>query len=536
MKKLLECLKIFFIGKNFRIMRISLFLLFACFFQVFAANNYAQNKKLTLSMDKATIAEVLKAIEDQSEFKFTFNNQLIDVTKRVDVGIRRRNIWEVLESVLPDAGITYRVVGKQVALFQQVPGSGEPAIQQQPVTGIVTDEDGNTLPGVNIIIKGTLTGVITDLNGNYSIEVDDPDATLVFSFIGMLTQEIEVSDQTEINITMAQDIIGLEEVVAIGYGTQRRKEVTSSIATVREKDFNQGAITSSPLQLVQGKIAGLAISRAHGGDPTADVHMLLRGISTIRGDLSPLIIIDGVPGGNINTISPEDIESIDVLRDGSAAAIYGTRGNAGVIIITTKKGTPGRLAIAYSTYVYTETWANKPRVLNASEWKQMKTDFQNSGNPILQGRAISIIDYGDDTDWFNEITRKAPMSNVHSLSLTGGTESTSYFASMNYRDLQGFIDKSNNNLLNGRLSLTHSGLNDKLIVQMNLSNSLRKSNPVNYQVYRHALGRNPTMPVYNDDGTFFEVPGWQMYNPVAILQQYQRDEERIDLLANTKIT
>jgi len=407
---------------------------------------------------------------------------------------------------------------------------------QEGVTGKVTDEDGNTLPGVNIIIKGTLTGTITNVDGNYSIEVEDPDAILVFSFIGMLTQEIKVGDQTEINITMARDIIGLEEVVTIGYGTQRRKEVTSSIATVREEDFNQGAISSSPMQLVQGKIAGLAISRAHGGDPTRDVHMLLRGISTIRGDLSPLIIIDGVPGGNINTISPEDIASIDVLRDGSAAAIYGTRGNAGVIIITTKKGTPGKLAIAYSAYAYTETWANKPRVLNASEWKQMKIDFQNSGNPILEGRAISIIDYGDDTDWFNEITRRAPMSNVHNLSITGGTESTSYFASVNYRDLQGFIDKSNNNMLNSRLSLTHSGLNDKLIVQMNLSSTLRKSNPVNYQVYRHALGRNPTMPIYNDDGTFFEVPGWEMYNPVALLHQYQKDEERIDLLASTKIT
>jgi TonB-dependent starch-binding outer membrane protein SusC len=411
------------------------------------------------------------------------------------------------------------------------------AVQQIVISGQVTDaRTGESLPGVNVMIEGTLTGTVTNIDGQYSLTVDSPDAVLAYSYVGYSTRRITVGDQRNINVELSLDLAELDEVVVVGYGTQRRREVTSSIATVRQDDFNQGAISSSPIQLIQGKIAGLAISRAHGGDPTRDVHILLRGVSTVRGDISPLIIIDGVPGGNLSTISPEDIESIDVLRDGSAAAIYGTRGNAGVIIITTKKGSPGRPAVAYSAYAYTESWINKPRVLNAAEWNQTKMNFENSGNSLLQGRAISIVDYGHDTDWMNAITRETPFSNVHNLSITGGSETTSYFASLNYRDLQGFILKSNNNMLNGRLSLTHSGLDDKLTVQMNVSNTLRKSNPVDYQVYRQALGRNPTLPVYNEDGSFFEIPGWEVRNPVAMLEQYQRDEDRIDLLANSQFT
>ena len=294
MKKLLECQKIFFLGKNFKIMRISLFLLFACFFQVFAANNYAQTKKLTLSMDKATIAQVLQAIEDQSEFKFFYNNQLIDVTKRVDVKIRRKKIWEVLESVLPDAGITYRVVGKQVALFQQVPGSAQPAIQQQPVTGKVTDEDGNPLPGVNIVIKGTGSGTITGVNGNYSLEVEDSDAVLVFSSIGFISQEIPVGNQTEIDVTLNVDVIGLEEVVTIAYGTQKKVNLSGSVASVQADELKNLSVKSAS-EAIQGRVAGIQVIRSSGA-PGAGTTLRIRGVGSINTGVDPLVIIDGLEG------------------------------------------------------------------------------------------------------------------------------------------------------------------------------------------------------------------------------------------------
>lgn len=468
-----------------------------------AGSAYSRNESFNQDDGNIIMGEVLQKTENSSNFNFLFQTDPADLD--------RRSNFEVTDTRTEQ--------------------------QQIVVSGTVTDAGtGEPLPGVNIVIEGTLTGTITNIDGFYSLTVDRPDAILVYSFIGYTTRRISVGDQRTINVSLSVDVAELDEIVVVGYGTQRRREVTSSIATVREEDFNPGAITSSPIQLVQGKIAGLAVSRAHGGDPTRDVHILLRGVSTVRGDLSPLIIVDGVPGGNLNTIAPEDIESIDVLRDGSAAAIYGTRGNAGVIIITTKKGTPGRPAVAYSGYTYTESWHNKPRVLNGAEWRQLKTDFQNSGNPFLESRAISIVDYGHDTDWFNEVTRSLPISHVHNLSITGGSETTSYFGSVNYRDLEGFMLESNNNILNGRLSLTHSGLNDRLTVQANISNTLRKANPVNYQAYRQALGRNPTLPVYDENGKFLEIPGWEVRNPVAMLKQYQRDEDRIDLLANTQAT
>jgi TonB-dependent starch-binding outer membrane protein SusC len=517
--------------KNFMIMKLLVLCLTLSIFNT-AGTVYSQ-KLFDLDFANISVGEALREIESTSNYKFLYRTDLIDLNRKVNLQVTGTYVEDLLTMIFPSDDASFRIFEDNLIAITR---SGLHA-QQFEVRGRVTDAGtGEPLPGVNIIIEGTTMGTITDFNGNYTLVINVPDAVIVYSFVGYVARRIVPGDQRTINVQLNADLAELDEVVVVGYGTQRRREVTSSIATVREDGFNQGAVSSSPLQLVQGKIAGLAISRAHGGDPTRDVHMLLRGVSTVRGDLSPLIIIDGVPGGNLNTISPEDIESIDVLRDGSAAAIYGTRGNAGVIIISTKKGTPGRPAVAYSGYTYTENWSNKPQVLNAAEWKKIKVDFENSGNPLLVGRANSIVDYGQDTDWMNEITRSNPISYVHNLSISGGGETTSYFASVNYRDLQGFIAESNNNMLNGRLSLTHTGLGDKLILQMNLSNSLRKANPVDYQVYRQAIGRNPTLPVYNDDGSFFEIPGWEVRNPVAMLKQYDRNEERSDLLANTQVT
>jgi len=318
--------------------------LFACFFQVFAANNYAQTKKLTLSMDKATIAQVLQAIEDQSEFKFFYNNQLIDVTKRVDVEIRRKNIWEVLESVLPDAGITYRVVGKQVALFQQVPGAEKPAIRQQPVTvtGKVTGEDGNPLPGVNIVVKGTTTGTISDADGNYNIEVEDPDATLVFSFIGYYTREVVVGNQTSINVTMEEKITGLDEVIVTALGISREKrQLTYAIQQIDGEELIRTGNTNLTKGL-QGKFAGVTI-RQTSGLPGAGAQVLIRGSTSITGSNSPLYIVDGSPIDGVSSINPNQIESLSVLKGATAAALYGLRASNGVIVITTKRGKENEL-------------------------------------------------------------------------------------------------------------------------------------------------------------------------------------------------
>ncbi|MFO7923634.1 MAG: TonB-dependent receptor [Bacteroidales bacterium] len=507
-----------------------LFLLLSVFH---AAGSVYSQQTFNLNYENVSVGEVLQEIENTSNYKFLYRTDFIDLDRRVNLQVTNTRVEDLLSRIFPGDDASFRIFEDDLIAITNT----RIAQQQNVVSGTVTDAGtGEPLPGVNIMIEGTMTGTVTNIDGEYSLSVDVPDAVLVFSFVGYVTRRVTVGDQQNIDVQLSLDLAELDEVVVVGYGTQRRREVTSSIATVREEDFNRGAVSQSPLQLVQGKIAGLAISRASGGDPNAGVQMQLRGVSTVRGDASPLIIIDGIPGGNINTLAPEDIASIDVLRDGSAAAIYGTRGNAGVIIITTKKGTPGRPVVNYSAYAYTESWLNKPEVLNAAEWRQLRSDYQNSGNPLLESKATSIVDYGADTDWFEEVTRSAPFSNVHNLSLSGGSETTSYYGSVNYRDLQGFIKESNNNILNGRLAVTHSGLNDRLTLQMNLSNTFRKSNPIDYGVYRQAMQRNPTLPVYNDDGSFREESGWELYNPVAQLYQQDSDEQRNELLASTQAT
>ena len=505
---------------------------------IHAKGQYKKIEKVTISLssEKLTVDQFFKEVQAQTPFVFSFDSKKIDRSAPLAFTNKQGTVEDLLVEASRQSSLSFRQINHSIDVKEKE--RSYPAVtrddDQITITGTVTDANGDPLPGVTISVPGTTIGTATDLDGAYSLSVPEG-STLVFSFIGFESQTVEVGDRSVINIVMSEDLTSLDEVVVVGYGTQRREEITSSIATVTEEQFNKGAITQSPLQLVQGKIAGLAISRSSGGDPTAGVDMQLRGVSTVRGEASPLVIIDGVPGGNINTLSPEDIASINVLRDGSAAAIYGTRGNAGVIIITTHKGTPGKPAVKYSSYAYTETWLNKPDVLDADGWNQMRSNFENSSNSLLQSKAGSIVDFGHKTDWLDEITRSA-VSQVHNLSMSGGSETTNYYGSVNYRDLQGFIRESGNNILNARLSLTHIGMDEKLNVQMNLSNTFRKSSPVNYNAYRQAMQRNPTLPVYNEDGSFHETTGFETSNPVGMLLQYDQEEQHSEVLASTQIS
>lgn len=529
---------IYMLSKYFLYGFVLQLLLFNFGLPIQAKGQYKKIEKVTikLSEEKLTVDQFFKEVQAQTPFVFSFDSKKIDRSASLAFTTKQGTVEGLLKEASGQSNLSFRQINHSIDVKVKE-RSDAPVIRDEDqitVAGTVTDANGDPLPGVTVSVLGTTIGTATDLDGVYSLSVPDG-STLVFSFIGFQSQTVEVGGRSVIDVVMREDLTSLDEVVVVGYGTQRREEITSSIATVSEEDFNKGAITQSPLQLVQGKIAGLAISRAAGGDPTAGVDMQLRGVSTVRGEAAPLVIIDGVPGGNINTLSPEDIASINVLRDGSAAAIYGTRGNAGVIIITTHKGTPGKAAVKYSSYVYTETWLNKPEILDAEGWRQMRTNFENSSNSLLQGKAGSIVDFGHDTDWLDEITRPA-LSQVHNLSMSGGSENTNYYGSVNYRDLQGFIRESDNNILNGRLSLTHIGMDGRLNVQMNLSNTFRKGRPVNYNVYRQAMQRNPTLPVYNEDGSFHETAGYDTSNPLGMLLQYDQEEQFSEVLASTRVS
>jgi len=282
-------------------------------------------------------------------------------------------------------GNSSKIVGEKLSIATE-------ALQAQAieVRGTVTDESGEPLPGVSILEKGTANGTVTDLDGQYVLQVASSESVLVFSFIGMQNVERSVGTGGQLNVIMATDTQSLEEFVVIGYGTQKKKEITSSVASVTSEDFVQGGMRS-PLELIQGKVAGLNINRTQGSNPNEGTAIQLRGVTSFKGTTQPLIVIDGVPGGSLDLLQQDDIESFDVLKDGSAAAIYGTRGNAGVILITTKKGKPGQSRFDYSTYAQREFVDRKPEFLTPNEFRGL-IDLGLIGEGYDLGHSTDLYD------------------------------------------------------------------------------------------------------------------------------------------------
>lgn len=404
-----------------------------------------------------------------------------------------------------------------------------PAIlKQQPVvvTGTITDESGDPLPGVTISVKGKAKGTVTNLDGEYRIELDPGEDILLFSYVGYLTREMEVDDRTRMDVSLEKDRIGLEEVVVVGYGQQKKASITSSVASVKSEDLIQGSV-NNPMQLIKGKVAGLAVNRTTG-DPNNDgVQLMLRGVSTLTGNSQPLIVIDGIPAGNLSTVSPDDIESIDVLKDGSAAAIYGTRGTNGVILITTKKGATatGQPTVDYHGYFSAESILNRIEVFSADEYRQI---------PELTDNFFEIVDQGEDTDWWGEVSRKNPFSHVHNLSFRGGTSSSNYIAAVNYRNQEGLIINTSSEDVKFRVGLNHSTMEDRLRLSLNVNNTVRKGESVDAgEIYFNTLVTNPTESIKDDQGNYTIFAGG--HNPVPKAREFEQDINWNTLLVNGKV-
>jgi TonB-linked SusC/RagA family outer membrane protein len=386
--------------------------------------------------------------------------------------------------------------------------------QERTVTGTVSSDAEGTIPGVNIVIQGTTQGAVSDVDGNYNISVPGPDAVLMFSSIGYANQIITVGSQTIINVTLAEDVTALDEIVVIGYGTQKKKELTSAITSVKSEDFNQGAMTN-PAQLVQGKVAGLSISKP-GGNPNGGYEMRLRGLSTVGAATQPLVVIDGIIGGSLDNVDPNDIESMDVLKDGSAAAIYGTRGSSGVIIVTTKQGRRGTANIEYNGLVTSTSVSKFQDILSPTQWRS------------LSGELGLGTDFGANTDWFEETTQRATEQS-HNLALSGGTDKTKYRASFNYRDGDGVILNTGYTRYNGRLNLSQKAINDRLTVDLNIGATQNNAKYGFDEAFRYASIYNPTAPVKSTDPAYEIYDGYfqqilfDYYNPVQILEQNIND-------------
>jgi len=475
----------------------------------------------------------LKSIERTARVRFAYKLNEISSVDNLSIPEARRSLAETLDLLLMNTHLTYLQNNSYILIIQKTESTSAAASETAAVIikGSVKDGKGEPLAGVSVKVKGETSGTVTDAAGEFSINVPDANAVLVFSYIGFSSQEIPLQGRTQINVVMESDIQSLNEVIVIGYGTQRRADVTSSVASVKAEDFVKGPVQDAG-QLLQGKVAGLTVG-APSGDPTAGTQILLRGNTTLFGaNSNPLVLIDGIPG-SLNTVAPEDIESIDVLKDGSAAAIYGVRGSNGVIIITTKraKGTFTN-SVDYSGYASTQTIAKKLDMLTAQDYRDQ----------IAAGIRGAEWDAGSNTNWLDEATRQ-PLTHVHNLTIRGGNAETNYLASANYRDLEGIFKKSDNTTFTGRIDVNHSMLDGKLRFNLGLLNQTNNytrnynGGSFNGWIYRQTVIRNPTEPVYNENGDFYEnVGNFDYENPMALLYESDGQTKNVNSRMNGTIT
>jgi TonB-linked SusC/RagA family outer membrane protein len=508
------------LGKILKMMKVLTLIMFIAVVHV-SAITYSQNTRLNLNVNNISIKEILTQLEEQTEFRFLYSDSKIDVERKVSANMNGKTIEEILTNVFEGTDIKFRIIDRQILLSNK---TDKPDVgQQQRVTGKVVDAYQQPLPGVTVIEKGTGNGTITDANGNFTLTNVSADAVLVLSFVGMETQEVALNGRAAINVRMKEATVGLEEVVAIGYGSIKKKDLTSSITTVSSEELNKGVIRD-PVLALQGKVPGLNITR--DGSPYGTASIILRGASTLRGASAqePFFIVDGMPNAIMPSI--DDIVSIDILRDASATAIYGSRAANGVIIITTRRGQSDKQVISYDGYAAVESISNKIDMLSADEYRKYLSD---------NGLSISPDDeHNVNTDWQDELTRLG-ISYKNSLSISGGNNKTTYISSVEQYNNEGIIIDTRYQRLKMRGLIEQYGFNDRLKLQFQVGGQIGESNRLIdlVEVLSNMLQHQPTRRVVNEDGTYPERET-APYNPVALVKQHKNDHKAKTIFGNIR--
>lgn len=504
-----------FWNKCFRIMKLTTLFLLIGLMQV-SASVYSQSTKLTLEMRNKKVIEVLEEIEKQSEFRFAYSSELIDMERKVSVDLRKRNIEETLNVIFDGTGVKYAVHDRHIMLYPKEMDSSEfISSQQNVITGKVTDDSGQPLPGVTIMVKGITQGTVTNVDGNYSISSLPDDAVLVFSFVGMLTQEVVVGDKTSIDITMQVDAIGIEEVVAVGYGVQKKVNLAGSVATIGSEELVKVPVANTA-QALAGRVAGLVV-KENTGKPGSSPSISIRNYG------SPLVIVDGVEQSNFHNIDPNEIESFSILKDASAA-IYGSKAGNGVILITTKRGKTGEAKVNINSSFTMQTPTAYPRWL--STW-----DFARASNEIGQFRQEVTERNGDEyvwspwnaipgfagpytetdidamrngalpnTDWLNVALNKYSPMQTHNINVSGANEKVSYFVSAAYTNQVGYYKSGDANM-------------DRYNIRSNIDINVARNLNVGMDL---AVRNTTTRDVYvNEDQIWMSVRTSMPYLPAA---------------------
>lgn len=425
-------------------------------------------QSITLKKSDITVKQAMDELKNESGYSFVFSSVDIDTQKKISVWIENKNVEEAIKQILQGQEVSFEVKGKNIILKKVTSTKKSQAGQKSKVTGTILDTTGEPIIGANVVETGSTNGTITDLDGRFMLDVYSS-AVLLVSYIGYNTKEIPVGDKVNLNIYLTEDAQKLEEVVVIGYGTVRKKDVTGSVSTIDESSFNVGIVTS-PTEMMQGRIPGVNVT-TNGGEPGAGASVRVRGSNSIRSGQEPLYVMDGVPldisdaqpsgssmagvGSSskknpLNFLNPDDIESIDVLKDASATAIYGSRGANGVIIVTTKKGKEGTAKVSYSGYMALSSLPAQMPVLSATGYRH-----------YMKENNLTFNDLGANTNWQDEIFKTA-LTHNHAISLSGGGKNTQYRASLSYMNQEGVIKKTGLEKYTGRFSFTQTALHERL--------------------------------------------------------------------------
>ncbi len=514
-------------------MKISLMILVLTVGQV-SAKVYSQSQSLNLTADNQTIHSVFRQIESETNYRFFYNDEFGDLSRSVSFAVNDHKIDEVLDLMLVNSNVTYKILEENVVVITPIDQS------QQQVRGVVTDAaTGEGLPGASVIIQGTTFGTTTGIDGDYAISVTDQDAVLTFSFVGYVSQNIIVGENTIIDVALREDVALLDEVVVIGYGTMRRRDLTGSVASVSSDDFVQG-VTHDALQLISGKAAGVSINQVNA-EPGGALSVQIRGAGSIHSSNQPLVVIDGLPGGSTSNVNPSDIESIEVLKDASAAAIYGTRAANGVILITTKRGRSDVPQVTYNTNFAYQTPSYKMDVLDATQYLQYLNDISEGlGRPLPYTQA-EISAAGQGTDWQDQLFRNAWASN-HNLSVSGGTDQTNYYTSIGYLNQDGIMINSGYTKYNVLVNL-ETNPNDKMRFRINLSGNQDLKNQIantstsggeNADPLNAAIQFDPRIsPLMNEEGIYERNASIALDNPLALAGGYDYRQESTNVSGNT---
>jgi len=537
------------------IMRTTIIILLLCSANVYANITYGQNTKISLKVRDVSFQEAVNVLQNESDYYFFYKSEDIPANMTVTANLKNADIIEVMGVLLKNSALSYKIVDKYIAILKKTEAAKIELPQQKKISGTVKDDKGITLPGVSVIVKGTTIGTVTNIEGFYTLEIPESATTLVFSYIGMKTLEVEINGLDIIDAVLEQQGVNLDEIVVVGYGTVKKKDITTAVASVRAKDLESQNVSNLSEALV-GKMAGVQVTQSTG-KPGNTLDFKVRGVGTITAGNSPLYVVDGMPlsAGTLSTLNSSDIETIEVLKDASSASIYGSRGSNGVVIITTKQGKNQKATISYSGTTGVQSIAKKIDMMDAYQYANIARDARNNTysdamqsinkklvatgkTPIAYSltdeNGVRLANTGNNTntiipseilpylqnqsgltntDWQDQIYRSALMQN-HTISATGGSANMNYYTSLEYFGQDGIVINSDFKRYGAKLNLNGSRGIFKFGVNLNPTHT--KENIVNTDgaysnggVVASALHYSPIFPVYNADGSYsFNQNSW----------------------------